>query len=283
MAPGRFELATSVLWSNSFSWTQDEAGEAPADRRFLLDGETAILDFTLRRGLTPKLDAGARLVAHGRGGGSLDALIDAWHSLANVPDGKRPEFRRDAFRVEGLTTAGEPFSWSPYAGWGLGSLELDARLLLSDGAAAGTQAALVARVSLPTGSGPYAEAGFGAAGQLAVDVPLGGGFDLFTGLGVTAQDPGPVRGIEFEPVRLHGYLALEWRVARSLSLVADTSAASRLVSNIDSYPGFHWMVDVGARLDLGKATRLDLFLTENILSQLATSDFALYFAVSVRP
>jgi hypothetical protein len=102
-------------------------------------------------------------------------------------------------------------------------------------------------------------------------------------MGVTAQDPAAVRGVEYETARLHGYLALEWRLARWLSLVVDTSAASRLVSNVDRYPGTHWMVDIGGRIDLGPRTRLDVFVVENILSQLSTTDFGIYLGVSVRP
>jgi hypothetical protein len=220
---------------------------------------------------------------HGRGGGTLDAFIDAWHRLVNVPDGKRPAFLRDAFRVEGRTTAGGPFSWNADTGWGLGGVELEARWRVADAGTSGPSAALVGRVLFPTGTGPYAEGGLGAGGQVVVDVPLGRRFFLFTGMGVTAQDPAPVRGVEYETARVHGYVALEWQVARPLSLLLETNAASRLVSNIDSYPGTHWMVNVGGRLDLGQRTRLDVFMTENILSQLSTTDFALHLAVSVRP
>jgi hypothetical protein len=282
VTPGRWELRASVLWSNSFSWTQDVAGEAPEDRRFLIDGESGTVDLTLRRGLARNLDAGLRLALHGRGGGVLDGFIDFWHRLVRLPDGQRPDFRRDAFRVEGRTTAGGAFSWSDAKGWGLGDLELESRWRLADGAGREPSVALVARVVLPTGGELYS-GGLGAGGQVAVDVPLGRRFDLFTGMGVTAQDPGPVRGIEYEPARLHGYLALEWRVARPLSLLVETNAASRLVRNVDRYPGTHWMVNVGGRLDLGGRTRLDAFVTENILSQLSTTDIALHVAVSVRP
>ena len=280
---GRFEIRANLLWSNSFSWTQDQPGENPGDRSFLLDGETETLELVLRRGLASNLDAGLRLVAHGRGGGALDGFIDAWHSLASFPNGNRPDFVRDAFRVEGLTTGGVPFSWNSYDGWGLGPLEIDCRWRVVDGGGSDPSVALVGRMLLPTGTGPYAGGGFGAGGQLAVDVPLGRRFDLFTGMGVTAQDPAPVRGIQYEPARLHGYLALEWRVARWLSLVAETNAASRLVSNVDRYPGTHWMLDLGGRMDLGARTRLDVFVTENILSQLSTTDVAIYLAVSLRP
>ena len=43
------------------------------------------------------------------------------------------------------------------------------------------------------------------------------------------------------------------------------------------------LVNFGGRLDLGKRSRLDMFMTENIVSQQSTTDFALYFGLSVRP
>jgi hypothetical protein len=281
-AAGRWELRTSVLWSNTFSWTQDRAGETPAERSYLLDGETATLDLLLRRGLTRTLDVGVRATLHDRGGGALDGFIDAWHRLVNLPDGDRPDFHRDAFRVEGKTTSGDAFSWDDNEGLGLGATEIESRWLLAS-TPGGARTALIARVLLPTGTGPYAGGGLGAGMQVAVGVPLSGRIDLFTGLGVTAQDPGPVRRLEYEPARLHGYLAFEWRLARPLSAIVETNLASRLVSNIDEYPGTHWMINIGGRIDLGRRTRLDAFVTENILSQQSTTDFGLYLALSVRP
>jgi hypothetical protein len=282
VAAGRWELRSSILWSNSFSWTQDKPGEAPKDRRFLVDGETATLDLLLRRGLTASLDVGLRATLHDRGGGMLDGFIDAWHRLANLPDGRRPEFRRDAFRVEGRTRSGAGFSWNGQEGLGLGPLELESRWRVA-GENGGARTALVARVLLPTGTGAYAGGGFGAGAQVAVDVPLAARFALFTGLGITAQDPSSVRGVEYEAARLHGYLAFEWRLARVVSAVVETDVASRLVSNIDTYPGTHWLVNIGGRLDLGSRACLDAFVTENILSQQSTTDFGLYFGVSLRP
>jgi hypothetical protein len=280
---GRWQLEVGLLWSNSFSWVQDVPGETPADRRFLLDGETMTVDLTVRRGLARDLDVGLRLAAQGRNGGVLDAFIDAWHRLTNAPDAHRPDFLRDAFRVEGQTTAGAPFSWNASQGWGAGGLELETRWRFVDGAGRSPSAALVGRLVLPTGSGPYSEDGLGAGGQLVLDAPLGRSVNLYAGLGGTAQDPGPVRALEYSTTRVEGFVALEWRVARTLSLLGETNAASRLVRNIDAFPGTHWTASLGGRLDLGERTRLDVFLVENLYSQLTTADFALRFAVSVRP
>ncbi len=65
--------------------------------------------------------------------------------------------------------------------------------------------------------------------------------------------------------------------------MAETDAASRLVENVQSYPGLHWIVNVTGRVDLGARTRLDLGFTENLVSQLTTTDFAFYLAFGIRP
>ena len=280
---GEWSVLTSALWANSFSWTQDVPGEGPEDRRFLIDGEALALDFTVRRGLGAKFDAGVRVPLQWRGGGALDGFIDWWHRVANVPDGDRPLFLQDAFRIEGKTTDGGSFSWNDHTGFGLGDVELETRYRIRDGISASPSAALVARVSLPTGTGPFDGQGLGAGAQVVADMPLSGSFDLYGGVGFTAQGSGPVRGVEYTPARAHGFVALEWRPSGSLSIVAETNAASRLVANIDSYPGLHWIVNVTGRIDLGERTRLDLGFTENLMSQLTTTDFAFYLGLSVRP
>lgn len=281
--PGRWAFRLGLLWSNSFSWTQDVPGESPAERSFLIDGEALTLDATVRRGLTPRVDVGVRLPFRWRGGGALDGLIDAWHRLLGAEDANRPDFLENAFRVEGRLSDGSPFSWSDRAGSSVGDLEMEARWRFLAGAGDAPSAALVARLSLPTGVEPFSGNGVGAGGQVVLDAPLGRAFDLYAGAGLTVQDPGAVHGIEYEASRAHGFVALEWRPWRRVSLLAQTNAASRLVANVDRYPGTHWLVDVAARIDVGQRTRLDVGFTENIKSQQATTDFALHFGLTLRP
>jgi hypothetical protein len=283
VAAGRWSVETSLLWSNSFSWTQDVPGEDPADRRFLLDGETLTFAFTLRRGLGPHLDVGLRFPLQHRGGGILDGFIDAWHRLLRVEDAQRPAFHRNAFRIDGRTTDDAPFSWAEAAGTGLGDMELNARWRAFGGRTGGVSVAAIGRLSLPTATGPYDGSGLGAGGQVVLSTPLGRTTDLFLGAGMTVQDPGPVRAIEYERWRGHGFAAFEWRPWPRLSLLAETNAASRLVTNIASYPGVHWVVNVEGRFDLAPRLRLDLGLTENLMDQQSTTDLGLYFALGWRP
>ena len=90
---GRWTLRTSLLWLNSFSWTQNIPGETPQDRRFLIDGETRTLDVAIRYGLRDHIDVGLRMPFRWRGGGSLDAVIDTWHRLLSLPSGNRADFQ----------------------------------------------------------------------------------------------------------------------------------------------------------------------------------------------
>ena len=279
---GRWSAGASLLWSNSFSWTQDGPGEQPDDRRFLIDGETLGLDFSVRLGVAEHWDVGLRLPVLSRGGGSLDSFVDAWHRLLHLPDAERPLFLRDAFRFEAATRAGPRISWSDRAGTGLGDLELETRWRIRDGRAGGTSLGLLGRVSLPTGTGPFEGNGPAAGAQLVLATAVRPRVEVYIGAGATVQDPGPVRGVLYEKARGQAFVALEWRLGRRLSLGAETDVASRLVENIDAYPGLHWVVNLTGRLDLGRSLRLDLGLTENLEDQQSTTDLAFFLALAVR-
>jgi hypothetical protein len=278
---GQNLFQTAMLWSNSFGWTQDVAGERPKDRRFLVDGETATMELLFVHGFRDDLDAGLRLPLQWRGGGALDGLIDAWHRILGLPDGDRPRFLKDAFRVEGVTTGREAFSWADESGFGLGNVEAFSRWRFHRGRA--WTSSLIGRAVLPTGTGPFADNGAAAGLQLVGARSLGSKFDAYLGLGGTLQGGGPVHGVTYEPARASAFVAFEWRVFSRMSLLAESNIASRLVDDIDRYPGIHWLVNGGASIALSENARLDLGFTENFMDQMATTDFALYFALRVRP
>jgi len=280
---GRWRLRASLVWTNSFSWTQDVAGELPADRRFLVDGESRTLDITLTRGVTDDVDLALRLPLRWRGGGVLDALIDAWHGLVGLPDGDRGRFLRNAFRAEGLTTGGARFSWSRASGYGLGSVELTALFRLTHGDRDSWSVALAPRVGLPTATGPFGGNGLTLATQAVAAKRVAGALDLVLGVGGTAGGSRTVRRVGYARARGHGFVALEWRPGRRWSLVGETSAATRLVDGVDSYPGLHWTTSLTALVDVSARARLEMGFTENVKDQLSTPDFALHFALGIRP
>jgi hypothetical protein len=278
-----WELRLATLWSSTFVWLQDVPGEDPGTRRYLIDGEAFTLDATARRGLTANLDVALRVPLRWRGGGVLDEVIDAWHRLTHLPNNERPDFVRNAFRVEGHASDGTPFTWGDRTGLGLGDLELETRWRFRDGAGRGPSLALAGRISVPTATGTFANQGFGCGGQIVLAAPVARAFDLYAGIGGTAQAARSVSAVRYDPLRAHGFLALEWRAGRRLSFVVETDAASRLASGIADYPALDWLLNVVGRVDLGRRTRLDVGFTENVADQNATTDFAAYLAIGVRP
>jgi hypothetical protein len=280
---GRWAFDVSLQILNTFSWVQDVPGETPGDRRFLIDGEAWTGDLTVSRGLTADLDVGARLPVRWRGGGFLDGLIDTWHRLLHLPDNGRPLFRRNAFRVEGITTSGQSFSWNDERGLGLGALELEGRWRFRNGGRDGWSLALAGRAALPTATVPFDGNGLGLGLQVVAARRLGSPFDLYLGAGGTGQGRDRVRGVGYERYRGWGFLAVEWRIGRRFSLVGETDAASRLISDIDLYPGLHWIVHGSGWLELSPHARMHVGFTEKIKNLLSNADFGLHFSLLVRP
>jgi len=281
LGKGRHLFQTATLWSNSFGYTQDVAGERPKDRRFLVDGEAATVELLFVHGFAKDLDSGVRVPLQWRGGGALDRLIDTWHRVLGLPDGRRPYFLRDAFRVEGITTDREAFSWAGDSGFGLGNVEAFGRWRFHRGSA--WSSALIGRVVLPTATGPFDGNGAAAGLQWVSARSFGPKLDAYLGLGGTIQGAGPVRGVRYEPARAHAFAAFEWRAFSRVSFLVESNIASRLVDDIDRYPGVHWLVNAGASVEVSASTRLDLGFTENFMDQMATTDFAFYVALRVRP
>lgn len=282
LGQGRWLVRLHLDLGNDFGYSQTGAAESPtADRRFMIDGERFTAEAQVRRGFGRGLDAGVRVPVRWRGGGSLDGLIDWWHDLFGFANNGRDAFPKDLYRVEGRDAAFNDIDW-PDEGWGLGNVELDVRWeFLRPASRAGWRAALVGRVGLPTGTGPYEAGGVDLGLQAVAAHQLGRRFDVYGGVGGTWFSEDTVRGIEYEPWRGHGFLALEYRPTAFMSVLVQTDAASRLVTNLVDYPGLQWYLQVAAKFDLGCGWRLTVGLTENLADQQSTSDVDFWTSLGV--
>jgi hypothetical protein len=65
--------------------------------------------------------------------------------------------------------------------------------------------------------------------------------------------------------------------------VAESDAASRLIRDIDSYPGMHWYIHGSGWWELSPRLRGYLGFTEKIKNLLSTSDFGLQVGLVVQP
>ena len=264
-------------WGNDFGFDQTGDAEDPtADVRYLVDGEHMTAEAGLRYGLTPCLDVGLRLPVLARGGGALDDLIHTWHQEFGLLDNSRDLFYFDRFRVRGRDAAGTEYRWTEH-GAGLGNVELEAHwAFLRSPSLRSWRAAVVGRVGLPTATGPFETGSVDAGLQVVAARRLARRLDLYGGVGGTWFSKEDIHGIEYEPWRGQGWLALEWRFLPRGSLLLQTDASSRLVTNLVEYPGYQWYLHLGGKFDLAPDSRFWFGLTENLIDQQSTVDLGLW-------
>jgi hypothetical protein len=282
LARGEYELRADGDWGSDFS-VVGGSGIAFSDPSYLVDGEHRSAALTVRRGFGGGLTVGLRAAVLWRGSGSLDGIIDFWHRTFNLPDGGRSLFPDDRFRVEARDLRGRPLSWPGTVGTGLGNLELEASdVLLGRYDASGWRAAAVVRLSLPTATGPFAEAGSAAGLQLVAARPLGGRTNVYLGFGTTVFSRAEVLGLEYRRVRPQGFLSFEGRLTRGWSVIVQLDGASRLVTNVEDYPGTTMYLRVGSKFGLRGGWMLEGGITEGVRHQEALTDFGVIAALARR-
>ena len=86
----------------------------------------------------------------------------------------------------------------------------------------------------------------------------------------------------YRRARPQGFLALEGRLTRGWSVIVQLDAASRLVTDIDSYPGGMAYLRVGSKFGLRPGWMLEAGITEGVKNQIAITDFGVLVAVGRR-
>jgi hypothetical protein len=278
--PGRTDVRLDGDWGNDFG-LETAPGNPLANLRFFVDGEHRTAALTVRRGFGARWAAGVRVPVHWRGGGWLDTIIDPFHRFFGFPDSGRPLYAQNRLRVEARTPERQRLDWTGGPGTGLGSVELEIGRTLRDGAAGGPAIALFGYALLPTSTGTFADGGRGAGAQAVLSQPLGRAFDLHAGGGGTALGPEERDGLACARSRGFGFAALEWRPVAAWSVLAQWEASSRLVTDVDHYPGLQLSLRIGSKVDAGR-WRLEAGFLEGIKDLDATTDFGVFAAVARR-
>jgi len=284
LACGRSEFVFHAVWGNDFGFSQEGPAENPlSDRRFLVDGEHRTFAFQFRHGLGHGVDVSLRLPIQWRGAGILDPLIDWFHENTGTMNNARDEFDQNRYRVQGRDRAGHTFDWDDEHGTGLGNAEVSVRwAFLKPRHPRGLRLAAIARAGLPTGTGPFETGSFDLGMQLVAAKRLHRRWDVYGGVGGSWYSDDEIRGFEYEPWRGYGFLAVEFRVFRAWSLLLQTDASTRLISNVEDYPATQWYLSAGAKADLGRQTRLVLGFTENLVDQQSTMDISGWVGIEKR-
>ena len=274
----RTEVRIDFDWGNDFG--VESEGTRREDVLYFVDGEHRTAAVTVRRGLGRGWSAGLRLPVHWRGGGTLDSVIDPFHSFFGFPDRGRPLYDRNRLRVLGRTAEGEPLVWAGEAGAGLGSPEVEVVRSLRSGTSGGPAVAAAARVQVPVG-GTFGDAS-GLGVQLLAAQPLGASFDVHLGAGASVLGPPERDGLSYERGRAQGFVAFEWRPVPAWSAIVQWEANGRLVTGFDRFPGFQLSLRIASKVGLGPRWQVEGGFLEGIKSLENSVDFGVFAAVQRR-
>lgn len=254
--------------ANDFASSRD-AGESIA-----LDGELQRVELAYSHGLGNGWEIGAMLPWIRYSGGSLDAFIEDWHKTFGLPDGNRPDTRRNQLQFNYARNGRTELDFDRSTS-GIGDLQLNAAYSLLR--SADTAIALDLTVNLPTGDADK------LTGAEATNVGLtlaATRYALF-GLPLTATgnigalwlDRGDVLADRQEDVVWFGAAELGWAVADAWRLKLQVNAHSAFYrSDLDEigHPGVQlllggsvrlaprWYVDVGVGEDIAIDTAPDV-------------------------
>lgn len=271
---GRWRLRAHFNWGSDFSFSQTGPAEDPtSDRRFIVDGEHQTFELAARYGLSDAVDLGIRIPVQWRGGGVMDRFIDWFHQVFPSDDNDRPYFDRDRYRVEGRDGAGAYHTWNDAYGLGLGNVELLASwAVVPPRARRDWRVAVLGRLGLPTGTGPFVTGSVDVGLQVALAKQIDRRWDLYGGFGGTYYSARRTRGWEYLPFRAYGFFAIEYRPWQRVSFLLQSDYGSRLIANIREYPAVQWYAQLGAKVDLNARWRAVIGFTENIIDQQSTLD-----------
>ena len=260
-------------------WTLDLTNEYVAEGNcaaecIVLDGETARLRFSHRRGVGDGWDVSFEASALDRGGGFLDGWIEDWHDTFGLPSGGRDMAVDDQYRFH-YERQNTVLLDQARGGTGIG----DATFTL--GRRLGGATTLRAMVKLPTGDEDALEGGTrGGALWLERALALPRGWSGYLAAGTSYSDRGAALPDLQNRAVLFGGFGLAIPLTPAIRLAAQLQGHSRLFDDSALTP----LARAGAPLTLGLQFRtgarggFELGFQEDP-SVNGSPDFAAYFSV----
>ena len=251
----------------------------------VLDGETRRLELNVRYGVSERLEVGIQLPYLWHESGSLDSLIDSWHSAFGLPDGFRDDLPIDDLNFRYIDRSVERIDLDQNAN-GLGDLRLIGGLKLY--ATDTRRIALRIGLKLPTGD----SANLLGSGGTDLSVGIAGQFDewlgqprlnaYFTASGVKLGEPDfladRVRSLVGHAAFGVGYAAWDRLELRAQAAIR-TAAYDSDIENLGDGAA---LLTVGGNIRLASGWLLSLAVAEDIKVG-STPDVAFQIGLHYRP
>jgi hypothetical protein len=266
---GELGLAVQAAWAS----TEEIADYPPGNpvESVVVDGETLTTTLRARYGLSERVDIEVELPFLYAWSGALDGFIEGYHSTLHLPDGNRPEFPDDQYRVE-VASEGELLYQLEGNRVGVQDLPIFLTLAARREDRDGPGVALRCGVELPIGS---ANRGFGNG-----NLDFGLGFLLEKTFGRWTWTGGadlvfPGQSERMAASETHRYenmyaweLGSEYRWNDSFSVLVGMIWTSRMINTIDLEEIAREVFDVGVggAWDLGADNRLAVSIHEDLVA-----------------
>jgi hypothetical protein len=256
-ADGSLDYAISLDIANSINSEQNGSED------ILLDYESYALTLSLQ--YSPGQDWALQLEAPllYRGAGTFDSFIDGWHTFWGLPNGQRPLYPEDQYRMTYADAAGVQFDITD-PGQGLGDIQLGLGYQLSR--TRDSAMSLWLSADLPTGD---REA---LTGNGSVDISI-----LFAGsnrssigsnsanIGVVFPGDSVVNGLETRSAVVFGHVQGGWDVNDSIELKLQLQGHSGYYSNTDlNTLGSALVLVFGGRIKTSPCSGIDIGFSEDI-------------------
>jgi hypothetical protein len=225
LAAGETRIDIGVAYSNIF-----ERSDTPTHFQ-LFDLERLSTTVVVRRNLTSRFEAGARLTVHTSWTGFLDGLIQGVHDAFNTSNGDRAFVETGGYDLVLRQRNGEALLDIAKRGFAPADLHLFGRALLYGGPSESSTVSVQGTVKIPTG----VEGTNTGRADVALEVlgrQGGGPWALHWMLGATTLSPPvPLEPLANDAAVLFG-AGVERVLGSGLSLIAQAQSSSRYVSGI---------------------------------------------------
>jgi len=197
-----------------------------------LDGESRRIELGANRGIGNGWEVGFSLPWISYSGGSLDSFIEQWHSTFGLPDGGRPDYRRNQLRFQYQRAGTSELNFTN-AESGIGDLQLNAAYSLAS--ATDSAVALAAAINLPTGDADKLTGAEATNISLSLAATHYGVFGLpltaTANIGSMWLDRGAVLGDRQKSSVWFGAAEIGWAVADGWRLKAQLAAHTAFYSS----------------------------------------------------
>jgi thiol-disulfide isomerase/thioredoxin len=281
LGQGQWQLRGTATWVNV--WIVDDFELPEEEQEFFLDTEMLQTALSVAYGITDTLEIEGELQDRSRFGGAMDSFIEGFHDQFRLDQNGRDRHPRDSFDAQ-FRPQGQP------------AVVLDDSDRGSYSRSA--QATIQHNVTCGTARLPALSYSF-TARYNTLDVDLSGGspwdfgasvaasrrfgkFYLYTTLGYGLFGRDSFRGIELDTTQFSWMLALEWRVAGRLSLLAQYLWTEGVVPGFGPFSDPSNEITLGLKWELHERGTLEFGLIENVIEFDNSPDFGAHVGFTQR-